>query len=92
MLHLTSTQSGHLTLDPKKKDLAEEFKNAGREWAARSAAPRVGVHDFPGLGRANPCDVYGFTRPPGARRHRLNALAPAAPSAAQRPRRRSRTA
>ncbi|MDR2373837.1 MAG: ISAzo13 family transposase [Bifidobacteriaceae bacterium] len=56
-----------ISVDAKKKELVGEFKNPGREWAPKGAAPRVNVHDFPDpeLGRANPYGVYDIAADQG---------------------------
>src|SRR5476651_1358728 len=50
-----------LSIDTKKKELAGDFKNAGRIWCC--SAERVNVHDFPsqGVGKAVPYGLYDIT-------------------------------
>ena len=49
-----------VSVDAKKKELAGNFANGGREWARTGEAPQVLDHDFPGWadGKAIPCGVY----------------------------------
>jgi hypothetical protein len=49
-----------VSIDTKKKELAGNFANGGREWAPAGQAPRVFDHDFPSWaeGRAIPYGVY----------------------------------
>ncbi|MGH3226884.1 MAG: ISAzo13 family transposase, partial [Streptosporangiaceae bacterium] len=49
-----------VSVDTKKKELAGNFANGGREWAPAGQAPQVPDHDFPGWaeGKAIPCGVY----------------------------------
>jgi hypothetical protein len=46
-----------VSVDTKKKELAGNYRNGGREWRPAGDPVRVGVHDFPGqvLGKAIPC-------------------------------------
>jgi Rhodopirellula transposase DDE domain len=57
--HLDSTDPV-VSVDTKKKELAGEYKNGGREWHPEGAPPEVGTHDFPDpeLGKAIPYGVY----------------------------------
>ena len=52
-----------VSVDTKKKELAGEFKNGGREWRPKGAPEQVRVHDFVDktLGKANPYGVYDPT-------------------------------
>ena len=52
-----------ISVDTKKKELAGDFKNNGREWRPQGSPEEVRVHDFiiPELGRAVPYGVYGIT-------------------------------
>ena len=60
-----------ISVDPKKKELVENFKNGGREWQPKGTPPAVLVHDFPtdAEGKAMPYGVYDMraTRPGGTR-------------------------
>jgi hypothetical protein len=49
-----------ISVDTKKKELAGNFKNNGREWRPKGAPEQVNVHDFidPKLGRAIPYGIY----------------------------------
>jgi transposase len=49
-----------VSVDAKKKELAGEFKNGGREWRPKGEPAQVSTHDFPGreLGKAIPYGVY----------------------------------
>jgi hypothetical protein len=49
-----------LSVDTKKKGLAGDFKNNGRELRPKSRPEAVRVHDFmiPERGKAAPCGVY----------------------------------
>ena len=48
-----------LSVDTKKKELAGDFGNAGRDWQPKDAPERVDVHDFPddAVGKAIPYGV-----------------------------------
>jgi hypothetical protein len=51
-----------ISVDTKKKELAGNYKNGGKEWHPRGEPERVEVHDFKGeLGRAVPYGVYDMT-------------------------------
>jgi len=52
-----------ISVDTKKKELVENFRNAGREWHPQKAPPAVNVYDFPSLaeGKASPYGVYDVT-------------------------------
>jgi transposase len=49
-----------ISVDTKKKELVEDFKNAGREWRPKGEPELVRVHDFKDkqLGKAIPYGVY----------------------------------
>jgi hypothetical protein len=49
-----------ISVDTKKKELAGDYKNAGREWRPAGQPEDVQVHDFPdpGVGKAIPYGVY----------------------------------
>ncbi len=49
-----------ISVDTKKKELAGNFKNGGREWQPEGAPELVDVHDFPSdaVGKAIPYGVY----------------------------------
>ncbi len=49
-----------ISVDTKKKELAGDFKNAGREWRRQGDPEEVRVHDFliKELGRAVPYGIY----------------------------------
>ena len=55
-------QSGNpvISVDAKKKELVENFKNAGREWHPKGKPEQVNVYDFLSLaeGRATPYGIY----------------------------------
>jgi transposase len=52
-----------ISVDTKKKELAGEFKNAGRQWRPQGQPVATRTHDFPGdsVGKAIPCGVYDVT-------------------------------
>ena len=52
-----------ISVDTKKKELAGEFKNAGRQWRPKGEPAAVRTHDFPSdsAGSAIPCGVYDVT-------------------------------
>jgi hypothetical protein len=52
-----------ISVDTKKKELAGEFKNAGRQWRPKGQPAAVRTHDFPGdsAGSAIPYGVYDVT-------------------------------
>jgi len=52
-----------ISVDTKKKELAGEFRNAGREWRPKGQPVATRTHDFPGdgVGKAIPYDVYDIT-------------------------------
>jgi len=51
-----------ISVGTKKKELAGNYRNGGREWQPRGEPERVEVHDFKGeLGRAVPYGVYDMT-------------------------------
>src|SRR5512142_3231549 len=49
-----------ISVDTKKKELIETFKNPGRTWRQKGQPEAVNVYDFinPDLGRANPYGIY----------------------------------
>ena len=53
-----------ISVDPKKKELVGEFRNAGRTWRPQGEPQKVNVHDFPQLGRgkAVPYGAYDIAR------------------------------
>jgi hypothetical protein len=57
--HLTA-KDPVVSVDAKKKELAGEFKNGGRQWRPRGEPARVSTRDFPDreLGKAIPYGVY----------------------------------
>jgi hypothetical protein len=52
-----------ISVDTKKKELAGEFKNAGRQWRPEGEPAPTRTHDFPGdsAGKAVPYGVYDLT-------------------------------
>jgi DDE family transposase len=52
-----------ISVDTKKKELAGEFKNAGRQWRPKGEPAATRTHDFPGdsAGKAVPYGVYDLT-------------------------------
>ena len=52
-----------ISVDTKKKELAGEFKNAGREWRPKGQPVATRTHDFPddSVGKAVPYGVYDIT-------------------------------
>jgi Rhodopirellula transposase DDE domain len=56
-----------ISVDTKKKELAGEFKNAGRDWRPKGQPAAVRTHDFPGdsAGKAIPYGVYDVTADAG---------------------------
>ena len=52
-----------ISVDTKKKELAGEFKNAGRPWRPEGEPAATRTHDFPGdsAGKAVPYGVYDLT-------------------------------
>ena len=52
-----------ISVDTKKKELAGEFKNAGREWRPRGQPVPAHTHDFPqdSPGKAVPYGIYDLT-------------------------------
>jgi hypothetical protein len=56
-----------ISVDPKKKELVGDFKNAGKQWRPKGRPEPVRVHDFriPELGKAIPYGVYDLTRNAG---------------------------
>jgi hypothetical protein len=55
------------TLDTKKKELVDDFKNHGCEWQPQVKPEQVCVYDFPitDLGRATPHGIYDVARNEG---------------------------
>jgi Rhodopirellula transposase DDE domain len=55
-----AAQEPVISVDPKKKELVGDFKNAGREWRPQGQPEAVRVHDFliKELGRAVPYGIY----------------------------------
>ena len=55
-----ATRQPAISIDSKKKELAGEFKNAGREWHPAGQAPAVNTYDFPTMakGKAIPYGIY----------------------------------
>ena len=53
-----------ISVDTKKKELVEEFKNAGREWQPQGTPEKALVHGFPtdAIGKAIPYGVYDMAR------------------------------
>jgi hypothetical protein len=58
-----------ISVDPKKQELEEEFKNSGRELRSKAAPESGRVHDFeiPQLSRVAPYRVYDRTQHMGKR-------------------------
>jgi hypothetical protein len=56
-----------ISVDTKKKELAGEFANAGREWRPKGQPVATHTHDFPGdsAGKAVPYGVYDVTADAG---------------------------
>jgi transposase len=52
-----------ISVDTKKKELAGEFKNAGRQWRPQGQPVATRTHDFPGdsAGNAIPYGIYDVT-------------------------------
>jgi hypothetical protein len=52
-----------VSVDTKKKELAGQFKNAGREWRPKGQPVATRTHDFPddSVGKAVPYGVYDIT-------------------------------
>ena len=52
-----------ISIDSKKQELVENFKNGGREWQPKKQPEAVEMHDFPtALGKVSPHGVYDLTR------------------------------
>jgi transposase len=53
-----------VSVDTKKKELVGNYKNDGRKWHTKGAAPRVQGHDFPHpeVPRAYPYGIYDLAR------------------------------
>jgi hypothetical protein len=53
-------QQPMISVEKKKKELAGDFKNAGREWRPQGDPEQVRAHDFliKNPGRAVPCGIY----------------------------------
>ena len=49
-----------ISVDTKKKELIGNYKNPGREYHIKGAAPQVNTHDFRDkkLGKINPYGIY----------------------------------
>jgi len=58
------TGDAMISVDTKKKELVEAFKNAGRRWLPQGQPDEVTVHDFPhpGKGKAIPYGAYDIAR------------------------------
>ncbi len=56
-----------ISVDTKKKELAGEFKNEGREWRPKGQPVATRTHDFPedSVGKAVPYGVYDLTADAG---------------------------
>lgn len=56
-----------ISVDTKKKELAGEFGNAGREWHPKGTPPAVRTHDFPDeqRGKVIPCGIYDLAADAG---------------------------
>jgi DDE family transposase len=56
-----------ISVDAKKKEAVDQFKNGGREWQPKGAPEEVLVHDFVDkeLGKVNPYGVFDLTRNEG---------------------------
>jgi hypothetical protein len=56
-----------ISVDTKKKERVGNFKNNGRKWHKKGAAPQVNIHDFPSLaaGTAIPYGAYDVQRNEG---------------------------
>ena len=56
-----------ISIDCKKKELVDDFKNAGREWRPKGEPELVRVHDFKDkqLGKASPFGVYDIAADQG---------------------------
>jgi transposase len=56
-----------ISVDTKKKELVEDFKNNGQDWRPKGKPEKVRVHDFviPELGRAAPYGVYDLAQNTG---------------------------
>lgn len=56
-----------ISVDTKKKELAGEFKNTGKEWRGKGNPRKVNTHDFPikGVGKAVPYGVYDVGKDEG---------------------------
>jgi hypothetical protein len=56
-----------ISVDTKKKEKVGNFKNDGRKWHKKGAAPKVNVHDFPSLaeGTAIPYGAFDVHRNEG---------------------------
>jgi hypothetical protein len=56
-----------ISVDTKKKELAGQFANAGREWRPKGQPAAARAHDFPGdsAGKAVPYGVYDLTADAG---------------------------
>jgi hypothetical protein len=56
-----------ISVDTKKKELVDPYKNGGREWQRKGEPERVDVHDFPDpeLGKVIPYGVFDLSRNEG---------------------------
>ena len=56
-----------ISVDTKKKELVDPYKNNGREWQRKGEPERVDVHDFPDpeLGKVIPYGVFDLSRNEG---------------------------
>ncbi|MCC6362548.1 MAG: ISAzo13 family transposase, partial [Bryobacterales bacterium] len=61
------SQQPVISVDTKKKELVEDFKNGGQEWRPKRNPEKVRVHDFviPELGRVSPYGVYDLAQNTG---------------------------
>ena len=53
-----------ISVDTKKKELVEDFRNGGQEWQPKKSPDKALVHDFPSdsIGKAIPYGVYDMAR------------------------------
>jgi hypothetical protein len=59
-----------ISIDPKKKELVGEFKNAGREWHRAGQASKANIYDFPSMadGKTIPYGIYNIAETPASYR------------------------